>query len=868
MQPSLPVDSILPLIVESLRRSPNLVLEAPPGAGKTTRVPPALLDQGLAGEGEICILEPRRLAARLAARRVAEERGERVGESVGYQVRFEDVSGPRTRIRFLTEGVLTRRLLSDPQLKGVSVVVLDEFHERHLQTDLALALLRRVQKQSRPALRIVAMSATLDAAPVAQFLDQCAVLRSEGRRFDVRIKHLPSEDERPLAMKVESALRGLLADGFEGDVLVFLPGAAEIRRAQEACAHLASEANLLVLPLHGELPPAEQDRAVSPASQRKVILSTNVAETSVTIDGVVAVIDSGLARIAGHSPWSGLPRLNVARISQAAAIQRAGRAGRTQPGVCLRLYTAQDFAARSPHETPELQRLDLAEAALELHAAGIRDLHSFEWFEAPPAPALDAAEALLRKLNALDADGDVTDTGRRMLRLPLHPRLARMIVEAEGRGVAGAACIIAALISERDIRAGNILTGPKTRGAQVATVNGPSDLLELLDLFREAERANFAPARLREMNLDQGAVRAAERVGRQLLRLIAGGNAKGARGVFEVSSGEERELLVSILAGYPDRVARRRTLYRSEGVEASAELLLSGGGAATLSTSSVVRQSELMVAVDAEERREQGRGRSARGTAVVRLASAIEPEWLLDLYTDAMSERSEAVWNERGERVEVWRLLLYDQLVLDESRAIEARGEDVSRALADAALASGLEAFAEPELIERFLARLEFTARNFPEARLPVFKMDDVREALAQLCEGRSSFAELREAIRAGGLLDALRRRLDAEQLRVLAQMSPERVTLKGGRQARVNYEDGRPPWLASRLQDFFGMNEGPKVAGGRVPLALHLLAPNGRAVQVTADLAGFWERDYARVRRELGRRYPRHAWPEDPLKL
>jgi ATP-dependent helicase HrpB len=449
---SLPVDSILPEITEALRRSPNLVLEAPPGAGKTTRVPPALLDQGLAGEGEICVLEPRRLAARLAARRVAEERGERLGETVGYQVRFDNISGPRTRLRFVTEGVLTRRLLSDPQLSKVSVVVLDEFHERHLQADLTLALLRRLQRESRPSLRIVAMSATLDAAPIAQFLDQCTVLRSAGRRFDVLIKHLPREDERPLAMQVESALRGLLADGLHGDVLVFLPGAAEIRRAQASCAHLSSQADLLVLPLHGELPPAEQDRAVRPAERRKVILSTNVAETSVTIDGVVAVIDSGLARIAGHSPWSGLPRLNVARISQAAAMQRAGRAGRTQPGVCLRLYTAQDFAARAAQETPELQRLDLAEAVLELHAAGIRDLRRFEWFEAPPAPALDAAEALLRRLNALDAQGEVTLTGRRMLRLPLHPRLARMVVEAEGRGVAGAACVIAALISERDIR--------------------------------------------------------------------------------------------------------------------------------------------------------------------------------------------------------------------------------------------------------------------------------------------------------------------------------------------------------------------------------------------------------------------------------
>jgi ATP-dependent helicase HrpB len=367
------------------------------------------------------------------------------------------------------------------------------------------------------------------------------------------------------------------------------------------------------------------------------------------------------------------------------------------------------------------------------------------------------------------------------------------------------------------------------------------------------------------MNLDQGAARAAERVSRQLMRLIEEGETKSS---VELFAGQERELLISILAGYPDRVARRRTLSASEAGNAGAELMLAGGGTAGLSPSSVVRQAEFLVAVDAEERREQGRGRSGRGVALVRLASAIEPDWLLDLFSDALSERSEAVWNERGERVEVYRRLLYDQLVLDESRAIEARGEDVTRVLADAALARGWEAFVEPELIERFLSRVEFTARTFTDARFPVLRMDDVREALVQLCEGKNSFAELREAIRAGGLLEALRRKLKAEQLRLLAQMSPERVTLKSGRQVRLNYESGQPPWLASRLQDFFGMREGPKVAGGRVPVVLRLLAPNGRPVQVTSDLAGFWARDYARVRRELSRRYPRHAWPEDPLQV
>ncbi len=862
---SLPIDALVPLIIESLRQTPNLVIEAPPGAGKTTRVPPALLDAGLAGEGEVWVLEPRRLATRMAARRVAEERSEQLGETVGYQVRFEEVAGPRTRLRFLTEGVLTRRLLSDSQLSRVNLIVLDEFHERHLPADLALALLRRLQIQRRPELRIIAMSATLDAAPIAVYLGQCPVLRSEGRRFDVSIEHLTRADERPLALQVEAALRRLINDGLEGDVLVFLPGAAEIRRAQTACARLAADADLLILPLHGDLPATEQDRAVRRAEKRKVILSTNVAETSVTIEGVVAVVDSGLARIAGHSPWSGVRTLNVRRTSQAAAVQRAGRAGRTQPGRCLRLYTAQDFAARPAHEAPEIRRLDLTEPALELHAAGVSNLHGFEWFEAPDAPALDAAETLLVRLGALDASGRITRTGERMLRLPLHPRLARMLVEAERRGVAQAACVVAALINERDIRASQILLDARERPMAGAVADGPSDLLELFDLFMEAEKANFATARLRGLGLDVSAVRAVEKVIRQLQRLCKDERAKDERKTTmrdALSSAQETELLISILAGYPDRVARRRSS-AGEAKEAGVEVLLAGGGAASLAPESVVRRAEFLVAVDAEERRDAGRRGRGRSGTLIRLASAIEPEWLLDLFVDDIKETTEVEWNAEAERVEIVRRLVYDELVLDESRTSEAGSVEVARVLAAAALAAGVQSFVEREAVERFLARVEFMARTFPEKSFPVLGEEDVRESLRRLCEGRRSFAELREAARAGGLLDELRRKLSPEQSRMLAQLAPERVTLAGGRQARVNYEPGKLPWLASRLQDFFGMKEGPKIAGGRVAVVLHLLAPNGRPVQVTQDLAGFWTRHYAQVRRELSRRYPRHAWPE-----
>lgn len=850
--PALPVDSILPQIIESLRHHPNLVIEAPPGAGKTTRVPIALLDAGLAGGGDVWVLEPRRLAARMAARHVAEERGEPLGETVGYQVRFEEVAGPRTRLRFLTEGVLTRRLLRDPMLERVGVVVVDEFHERHLQADLALALLARLQRTARPDLKLAVMSATLDVAPVSGFLGQAPLLKSEGRMFDVAIEHLPRPDERPLADQVIAALGRLIERGLDGDVLVFLPGAAEIRRAQSSCAGLAAKHDLLVFPLHGDLSADEQDRAVKSAGQRKVILSTNVAESSVTIDGVVAVIDSGLARVAGHSPWSGVPTLTVSRISKASAIQRAGRAGRTRPGKCLRLFTETDFLARPDHDTPEIAREDLAEIALELHSAGIGDLKSFEWFESPPAKAIEAADELLIRLGAIDSGGSVTPVGQRMLDFPLHPRQSKLLVEAQARGAGRQACLIAALIGERDIAAGNLF-GEQRRKTEGASEHGPSDLLRRLDQFAAAEAAGFSPSAVRDLGLDPAAVRAVDRVSRQLQRQLQrlSGRGRDAGATAKKHSGYEDEaLLVSILAGYPDRVARRRNVNST-----NRDLLLSNGTGSILSPESVVQDALFLVAVDAEDRR--------TGT-VVRIASRIEPEWLIDLFANRLVETTEAVWNSVAQRVEVWQRLSYDQLVIDEQRAKTVQGDTAASVLAQAALTAGLDRFIDRDKLDKFLARISFLAETFPEAGILPIDEDLVHKALVDLCRGLNSFAELRAAA-SSGLIEALRLRLTPEQMRLLNRMAPEQISIAGRRNLRINYEPGKPPWIESRLQDFFGMTDGPRIADGRVSLVLHLLAPNQRPLQITTDLAGFWQRVYPQVRRELSRRYPRHHWPEYP---
>jgi ATP-dependent helicase HrpB len=828
----LPIDPLLPEILTSLAPTSSVVLEAPPGAGKTTRVPRALLEAGV--EGEILVLEPRRLAARLAARRVAEELGERVGERVGYRVRFEDVVSARTRVVFVTEGVLTRRLLSDPELKGVGAVLLDEFHERHLQGDVALALLRRLQER-RPELKLIVMSATLDAEPIARFL-RCPSLRAEGKRFDVTIEYALRASDRPLENDVAGAVRSLVSDGLDGDVLVFLPGAAEIRKAQAACTSLASQADLDVVMLHGDLPPAEQDRAVAVGPRRKVILSTNVAETSITVEGVVAVVDSGLARVASLSPWSGVSTLRVQRISRASAAQRAGRAGRLRPGRCLRLYTQHDHDTRPMQDAPEIRRLDLADVMLLLSASGVR-VDEVGWLEAPPTAAVEAARALLLRLGAIGDNDRLTELGRRMMRFPVHPRQARLLVEAEARGVGRDGCVVAALIGERDL----IWQRPRR-----AESSGDSDLLGDLERFREAARDGLQPDRARSLGLDVGAALTIDRVRRQLEPLVAR---------TATAPDPDAALRASVLAGYPDRVARRRR-------RGDAELLLSGGGTAQLSEASVVRDFELMVVVDAEQRAD------VRGGAIVaRSASAIEADWLIDVAADRMRETLTYGWNATAERVEVIERMSYDQLVLDERRAwpsqlASADAVEVARALYEAAQARGTLAFVDSESLERLLGRVAFVRAHIPEAGLPEIGAPELDATLAELCQGRDSFAELREA----GFLDALMMRLGGNVAALLAKDAPETITLPGGRKVRVQYPIGQAPFVASRLQDFFGMATGPTLARGRVPLTLHLLAPNQRAVQVTSDLAGFWSRHYPALRRELGRRYPRHAWPEDPL--
>ncbi len=817
----LPIDDVLSDVVAGVRATRTCVLVAPPGAGKTTRVPGALLDSIT---GSIVVLQPRRLAARLAAARIASERGSELGREVGYQVRFDRRVSAATRIELVTEGVLTRRLLGDPELTGVGCVVIDEFHERHLDGDLALALVARLRER-RPELALLVMSATLDAEPVAAFLGNAPIVRSEGRAYPVAIEY-SQPDDRQLGKQVAAAVRRACQDKLDGDVLVFLPGTAEIRRAAEDLADCARTFDLAVLPLHGDLTADEQDLAVRPATRRKVILATNVAETSVTIDGVTCVIDSGLARIARHSPWSGIPSLEIEPVSRASCAQRAGRAGRTRPGRVIRLYTKHDHDTRRAFDVPEIGRADLAGAALELHGAGVAGLGALRWFEPPPATAAEAAETLLGRLGALAPT--ITELGRRMLRFPTHPRVARLLCEAETRGVAREACVIAGLVGTRELRLER--RGP---GAQ-ARISSPSDLIDDLDAFLG-----------KRDGLDRGTMYAVDRAAKQLERLVDTRTRAPSS-----DAAVDDALQLAILTAYPDRVGRRRA-------PRSAEIVFAGGGSGTLASSSAVIEPELVVAVDVAD--------TGRGTQI-RRASGIEASWLLDLYLDRVAERDELVWDAERQRVERVVQLTYDGLSIDEQRDVEGArraGRAAAELLAKQAIAAGIERFVDADALGEWRARVALAAKLAPESGIVAPTDDALESVLAAACEGAISFAELRE-LNVLALLDASL----GDRRALVDRLAPTHFTLPSKRRAAIHYKLDQAPWLASRIQDFFGLAKAPTVGDGRVPLVLHLLAPNQRPVQVTSDLPNFWTAHYPALRRQLMRRYPRHAWPEDPRSL
>ena len=807
MKEGLPIEEALPRLKAALAAGPNAVLVAPPGAGKTTRVPLALLGETWLGDKTIVVLEPRRLAARAAARRMAAGLGEDVGETVGYRVHLDSKVGPKTRIEVVTEGVLTRRMLGDPELAQVGAILFDEFHERSLNADLGLALALETQGALRDDLRILVMSATIDGAAVARLLGNAPVIESEGRAFPVETRHLGDATLQEVENATASAIRRALAeDG--GSVLAFLPGEREIRRVADRLGAVSAT----VHPLYGALSARDQDEAIRPAppGARKVVLATSIAETSLTIEGVRVVVDAGFARVSRFDPRSGMSRLETVRAGRASVDQRRGRAGRTEPGICYRLWSEAAHRALLPALPPEILVADLAPLALDLAVWGAADPASLAWLDAPPQAAMTQARTLLEQLGALDRDGRITRHGRRMAELPLHPRLSHMVLAGAEQGSGDRACEVAALLSERDVLTAQARDPDLRR--RLDALNGSSD--------PHAHRGRIAEAR-----------QAAQAWKRRI---------KAAKDDAVMSVGA----LVAL--AYPGRVAQRRGgqgQYR----------LVNGRGAALAPEDPLSREPYLAIA-DLDDA-----GRDAR----VFLAAAIDRAEIEALFADRIETTEEIVWDERAEAVTAARRVKLGALVLDETKSETGGAEARAAAMLAGIRLMGLDCLPWTPGLRSFQARNRFLHRLDPS--WPDFSDETLLAGLETWLAPFLGNSSRRAHLARIDLAAVLSARLDWAQQRKLESLAPTHLDVPSGSRIALDYGVD-PPVLAVKLQEMFGQVETPTVGGGKVPVVVHLLSPAGRPLQVTQDLGNFWRSGYAAVRSELRGRYPRHPWPEDPL--
>ncbi|MGH8083728.1 MAG: ATP-dependent helicase HrpB [Lysobacter sp.] len=824
-RPSFPIDALLPQIRDSLATHPRLVLEAPPGAGKTTQVPPALLDAPWLAGRRILMLEPRRVAARAAAQFMARQRGESVGQTIGYRIRFDNQVSAQTRIEVVTEGILTRMLQDDPTLEGVGAIVFDEFHERHLAADLGLALALDVQSALRDDLRLVVMSATLDGERLAQFLD-APRLSSAGRSFPVEVDHFPARREEKLEHHARRAVEQALAV-HPGDVLVFLPGQREIARAQQALATLPADADILAL--HGELPVEQQSRVLQPHpdGRRRVVLATNVAESSVTLPGVRVVIDSGLAREPRYDPNSGFGRLDVVAIAQASADQRAGRASRVAEGWAYRLWPQSQRL--EPQRRPEIAQVELAGLALELAAWGDPDLR---FVDPPPPGPMAAARELLRRLGAID-DATITALGRRMLALGTHPRLAAMLLARTDPNERALVCDLAALIEARDpLRP---LPGKPRSDALV-------ERWQALVAFR-AGRVPADASRAALAAIDQAA-----RQWRRRLRVDA----------VPPSTIAAHRLGDLLAHAYPDRIARQNP------ADPHRYQLANGRGARLFDDSAVFGEPWLLAS---ELRAAQG----ARADATVLRAAPLDPQRLQRDWPQRFVASERVLWDAEQQRIHAVRESRFDQIVLERKPVAHPDRSRYAEALVDAVRQLGLDALPWTEPLRQWRARVRCLRVWCPELPLPELSDEALLATLETWLQpalaGKTRLAALTEA----ELPEALKRGLDWPSRQRIEQLAPTRIAVPSGLERPIEYgfdaaaDVPLAPVLAVKLQELFGLADTPRIADGRVPLTLHLLSPGGRPLQVTGDLRGFWERTYPEVRKEMKGRYPKHPWPDDP---
>ena len=842
MKQPLPIDGLQADLVAACGRVRRLVLRAPTGSGKSTRIPQMLLDLNLV-QGQIVVLQPRRIAARLLAARIAQERGVRLGGEVGYQIRFERVESAQTRIKFVTEALLLRQMASDPELKGVGAVVFDEFHERNLHSDVALALARRLQETHRPDLLIMAMSATLDTEGVAKWLGSAETLAADGRAYPVQIEytHLPRNSTRPIWDAAAEQVRRVLQEENEGDILVFMPGSYEIMRTIGAVRNLPESGGVDILPLYGELPPEEQDRAVKPSPGRKVIVATNVAETSLTIPGVRAVVDAGLARIARFDPHRGIDTLLVEPVSQASAEQRAGRAGRTGPGRCIRLWSQTDHEARPLREVPEIKRVDLSETILLLLSSGWGEAATFPWYEKPDDKALQRALTVLADLGAVDAQGKLTNLGRRMSVFPAHPRYARMLLAAGDLDCVYEVCRIAGLAQGRDILFRKVDDRTENARDSVEQEDG-SDFFPRLALLQRAVEMKFDADACDRFGVHGQAARQADQAARQFLRLAEGQGLPVSDRIADPAAVRR-----CLLLGFSDRLAVRLDA-------GTLRCALVHGRTGELRRESSIRNAKLLVAAEVDEIQ-------ARGgvTTYLSLATAIEEAWLQELFPSEFSTVNQVRYDSSQRRVVTRVERRFRDLVLEAKERDDAPSDAASRLLAEEVAAGRLELEKWDAPVDAWIRRVNFLSKHCPELGIPPFDEAARRMVIEEVCAGAVAYRDIRDR----PVFGVVRGWLTHEQAMALESYCPEKIILPRKKHpARIEYtEDGQAEVEATvqELYDFPGSKL--RVCLGKVPMVVCIQSPARRTQQRTTDLDAFWKGSYEGVKKELRGRYPKHEW-------
>ncbi|MBN1758159.1 MAG: ATP-dependent helicase HrpB [Chitinispirillaceae bacterium] len=834
---TLPILAFREEIISSITNGRHLVITAPTGSGKSTQIPQMLLDSGLFS-GRILLLQPRRLAARMLATRVARERGSELGGEIGFQTRFENAVSKATRACFITEGILPRMLLSNRILDGVSAIVFDEFHERNLATDIGLAMAMDLAANHRSDLRLIVMSATINTGPVAAYLGNATVIDCPGRRYPIDMRYTAASKNTPPWNTAADAVRRLVTQGAAGDILVFMPGAYEIRRTVETIQTTVRGEPITVLPLYGDLPSARQQEVMERLPHRKVIVATNIAETSLTIPGVRHVVDSGLARVSRYDAGRGFNTLFVEPISRDAADQRAGRAGREAAGICIRLWSAVQHTSRAEHTPPEISRVDLAETLLQLHVLGFESPDTVAWFDAPEPAALRSADQLLRLLGAFTPEGQLTQRGKDLCSFPMHPRLGTLLLEAGNRGAAPLAAFSAAVLSERPAFSGRI-DAPE----EALRVDMVSDLYTQYCLLEKIRKSGFDRVLATRYAVNLSAARSIYRTQALFLQCCR----RAGMGPDDGPNAPEEVLCRALLAAYPDHLCARRD-------KGTALCRMRDNRGGELDKGSIVRKAPLFVATDI---REIKNARSERKT-VLSLAAEIRESWLHEDFPDAWEIIASVEWDQSTAAVvSRTRIVCLGVVITDEMAAEGVDPEAAAALLAETIISKKLTIDTWNSTVEEWLGRIGWLAERFPDRALPSFNENERKNIVALLCRGERQY----EAVRKKPVLPVVQGMLSPADRTYIERMTPDALVLPGGRKMRLLYKPGAPPRGRAKIQELYGCTETPKIAGGKVPVLIEVLAPNNRPVQITDDLGRFWKEHYPGIRKTLCRRYPKHEW-------